>query len=210
MDDSQRQMYVERLFAQEDDVLRHIQSESVRNDLPTISVQPQDGRLLYLLVKSVGARKAVEVGTLGGYSGTWIARALPADGKLYTLEKSSKHARVAQSAFAHAGLSDQVELLEGDALVMLEKLTAKGPFDFVFIDADKGGYPRYMEWAIHALRPGGMLAAHNAFRDGRVFSPENDDDRAMARFNESLASDPRLDSTIIAVGDGMAVAIKKR
>src|SRR5690606_18777266 len=152
------------IFAAEDDALQWIQEETRRNNMPQISLSPQEGRLLQFLVRSVGARKAVEIGTLAGYSGTWLARALPEDGRLITLEMDSKHARVARANFERAGVSGKVELIEGPALSSLKNIQDRGPFDFVFIDADKGGYPRYLEWAISNLRSGGMVAAHNAFR----------------------------------------------
>ncbi len=201
--------YVTLLFASEDDALKTIQEETRLNNMPQISLAPQEGRLLQFLVRSVGARKAVEIGTLAGYSGTWLARALPDGGKLYTLEMDSKHARVARANFERAGVSGKVDLIEGPALASLETIQAHGPFDFVFIDADKGGYPRYLEWAIQNLRSGGMVAAHNAFRGGGVITPDNDDDRGMHHFNRSIAEDERLFSTILAIGDGMAVGIKR-
>jgi caffeoyl-CoA O-methyltransferase len=176
--------------------------------MPQISLAPQEGRLLQFLVKAAGAHKIVEIGTLAGYSGTWLARALPADGKLYTLEVSSKHAAVARANFERAGLSQRVELLEGPALESLKKITAHGPFDLVFIDADKGTYPQYLEWAIENLRVGGIVTAHNAFRGGRVIAPASDDDREMHNFNRALAVNPRLFSTIFAIGDGMAAGVK--
>ncbi|MCC7452056.1 MAG: O-methyltransferase [Anaerolineae bacterium] len=201
--------YVNDLFAREDDVLRWIRAETERNQMPAIHVQPFDGRLLQILMIAIGARRVVEIGTLAGYSAVWLGRALPPDGKLYTLEKSSKHAEVARASFARAGLSAKIDVLEGTALDSLRKLAAHGPFDFVFIDADKASYPAYLDWSIENLRPGGMITAHNAFRDGRIVAPESDDDRAMLAFNAALASNPRLASTIIGIGDGMAVALKK-
>ena len=201
--------YVNELFAPEDDVLRWIQSEAEKHGLPSISIQPFEGRLLQILLRSVGARKVVEIGALAGYSGVWMARALPSGGKLITLEKSSKHAAVARASFKHAGVSDRVELREGDGMTLLGKLSAEGPFDFVFIDADKPTYPQYLAWTVDNLRAGGMVAAHNALRDGRVLAPESEDDRMMDAFNRALAADARLDSFIIGVGDGMAVGIKR-
>lgn len=201
--------YVNHLFAREDDALRRIQQGTRNQDMPTISVQPFDGKLLQMLVWALNARKVVEIGTLAGYSGTWLARALPADGRLYTLEKSSKHAAVARQHFADAGVSDRVELLEGDAQTSLDKLSAQGPFDFVFIDADKPGYPGYLEWTAANLRPGGMFAAHNAFSHGRVLAPDTDNSRAIAAFNQLVADHPQFESTIIGMGDGMTIGIKK-
>jgi caffeoyl-CoA O-methyltransferase len=201
--------YINELFSPEDDVLRWIQAEAGRQGLPSISVQPFEGRLLQILLRSVGARKVVEIGSLAGYSGVWMARALLPGGRLITLEKSSKHAAVARASFERAGVSDRVELREGDAMTLLGKLSGEGPFDFVFIDADKGSYPQYLAWTVDNLRAGGMVAAHNALRDGRVLAPESDDDRMMDAFNRALAADPRLDSFVIGVGDGMALGIKR-
>jgi caffeoyl-CoA O-methyltransferase len=201
--------YIVDLFAPEDEVLRWIPAEAARNDMPAISIRALEGRLLQFLVLTVGARKAVEIGTLAGYSGVWIARALPADGKLYTLEQSPKHARVARASFQRAGLGAKVELLEGAALVSLQKLSKSGPFDFIFIDADKTGYVNYLSWAVEHLRPGGILAGHNALRHGRIVAPETDDDRGMQAFNVALANDRCLESFIIGIGDGLAVGIKK-
>jgi caffeoyl-CoA O-methyltransferase len=201
--------YVSELYVQEDEALQAIGPEAERSGLPAISVRPFEGRLLQFLVYAGNAKKVVEIGTLAGYSGSWIARALPADGKLYTLEMSSKHAAVARANFERTGVSSKVELVEGNALDSLKHLSTQAPFDLVFIDADKEGYPAYLEWAIENLRPGGMVAAHNAFRSGKIFEPQDEADRAMDAFNRSLAAEPRLESTILAIGDGMAVGVKK-
>jgi caffeoyl-CoA O-methyltransferase len=206
---SQLDGYVTDLYAQEDDTLRWIQQEANRHELPTISLKPFEGRLMQLLVGLVGAKKIVEIGTLAGYSGVWMARALPADGKLYTLEKSSKHAQVARASFQRAGVVNKVEILEGDARESLRKLSAQGPFDLVFIDADKASYPDYLAWAVDNLRPGGLVTAHNAFRGGSILQPQSEEDRAMLAFNQSIADNPKLDAMILAVGDGMAVGVKK-
>ncbi|NWF69294.1 MAG: O-methyltransferase [Chloroflexi bacterium] len=212
MDDYTRDQlhhYITELFAPEDDAQRWIQAEAARSALPAISVRPYEGCMLQWLAHTINARKIVEIGTLAGYSAVWLARALPADGKLYTLERSSKHAQIARASFARAGVADKIELLEGVALDSLRKLHALAPFDLVFVDADKGNLLHYMAWALDNLRVGGMLAAHNAFRSGRILSPEDDDDRAMQVFNRALAEEKRLESTILPVGDGMAVAIKR-
>jgi predicted O-methyltransferase YrrM len=201
--------YVTELYVDEDEALEWIQFEAERNGLPAISVRPFEGRLLQMLVYMSGAKNMVEIGALAGYSGTWLARALPPDSKLYTLEKSSKHAAIARASFQRAGVSSRIELLEGDALDSLKKLTPRGPFDLVFIDADKGGYPAYLEWAVANLRPGGLVAAHNAFRGGRILEPSDEADKLMDLFNHSLANDDRLESMILAIGDGLAVGVKK-
>jgi caffeoyl-CoA O-methyltransferase len=200
--------YVNTLFAPEDEVLLSIQEAGRKNEMPNISLDAHEAQALQFLMKAIGARKVVEFGTLAGYSGTWIARALPADGKLYTLEASPKHAAVARSSFERAGLSDKVEIIEGPAVESMHKLNAQGPFDFVFIDADKESYPQYLAWAIDNLRSGGIVAAHNALRHGGVVSLQNEGDRQMDQFNRALAADERLFSSLFAFGDGMALGIK--
>jgi caffeoyl-CoA O-methyltransferase len=201
--------YVSDVFVREDEALRWIQAEAERAGLPSISVEPFEGRVLQFLVQLSRTKTIVEIGTLAGYSAVWMARALPPGGRLITLEKSSKHAAVARAGFERAGLADRVELLEGDARESLAKLTPRGPFDMVFIDADKGSYPAYLAWTIDNLRPGGLVAAHNAFRSGRILTPDGDEDRLIDTFNRSLAAEPRLDAMILAIGDGFAVGVKK-
>lgn len=212
MDEATREaidQYISQLFAPEDDALRHIQAEANRNNMPEISIQPFEGRLLQFLAQMVNARRIVEIGTLAGYSGAWLARALPSDGKLITLDVSEKHANVARGNFARAGLSDKIDLRQGDARNLLKKLSAEAPFDMVFIDADKDSYPFYLEWAIENVRQGGLIAAHNALRHGKIIAPDNDLDTAMVEYNKRIAEDSRLSSFILAVGDGMAVSIRK-
>lgn len=211
MDERMRQRldeYVTDLFAAEDDALRWIQAETIRREMPQISLRPSEGQMLHVLARSVNARRAVEIGTLAGYSGTWLARALPEDGRLFTLEMNPMHASVARESFRRAGVGERVEVLEGEALATLERLRAEGPFDLVFIDADKGAYPQYLAWAVDNLRVGGMVVAHNAFRHGAIVAPETEADKAMDAFNRALADHPALSGIIIGVGDGMAVGIK--
>ena len=196
-------------FAQEDEILRWIQSEAQRHGLPTISLQPREGKLLHLLAKASGAKKMIEIGALGGYSGTWLARALPADGQLWTLEKSAKHAEVARAAFAKAGVDSLVTLIEGDALPVLETLAAHAPFDFVFMDADPENYVNYFMVVAEYLRPGGVLTAHNALAAGMIALPDDARSRGMATFQDALLADPRFDSTIIEWGDGILFAVKR-
>lgn len=201
--------YIAGLFAEEDDTLRWIKQQIEHANMPQISVDAGDGYLLQWLMKLVGVKKAVEIGTLGGYSGTWIARALPDDGKLYTLEINEKHAEIARNAFDKAAVSHKVDIVLGDGRQSMKDIEAHGPFDMVFIDADKGSYPDYLAWAVDNLRPGGMVAAHNAFRHGRTVEPAGEEDHAMRNFNQALADEPRLHGMIIPLGDGMAVGIKQ-
>ena len=201
--------YIGAVFTKEDDVLQWIQAEAQRQEMPQISIHPYEGYLLGWLIRLVGAKSIVEIGTLAGYSGVWMARALPEDGQLYTVEASSKHAAVARSSFEKAGLSDRVQVLQGDARQTLKKLIPRGPFDFVFIDANKESYPDYLAWAVDNLRSGGLVTAHNVYRHGAVLAPQSDDDCIVDGFNHTLASHPALDSMIIPLGDGVAVGVRK-
>jgi predicted O-methyltransferase YrrM len=203
--------YINDLFVDEDDHLRHVREESDRLGLPPISIKPEEGRFLQFLVMACGARRAIEVGVLGGYSGIWIARGLPPGGKLFSLEKESDRAQIARQHFNLAGVADRVEVQVGDGHALLENLKPAGPFDFMFIDAEKEGYSDYFEWAIENLRPGGVIAAHNAFRKGSVAGQAPDDEfsEIMRRFNKRVAADRRVLSTIFPAGDGTVLAVKR-
>jgi caffeoyl-CoA O-methyltransferase len=152
----------------------------------------------------------LEIGTLGGYSGIWIARGLVDGGKLITVEREPLHARVAHDNFAAAGLSQRVEIRVGEATRMLEELASLAPFDFVFIDAEKSGYPQYFVWAVEHVRLGGVIAAHNAFRAGKIIDSSQPDEatQIIQKLNRQVAGDPRLISTIYPAGDGTLVAVK--
>jgi caffeoyl-CoA O-methyltransferase len=173
-------------------------------------VKPEEGRFLQVLVRSCGARKAIEIGTLGGYSGIWIARGLLPGGRLITIEKEPRHAEIAKIHFGAAGLDGRVEIRVGNAHRLLQGLASEGPFDFVFIDAEKEGYPAYLDWALENVRTGGVIAAHNAFRGGSVAGQANDDVHTdeMRRFNRRFAGEQRLISTIYPAGDGTLVGVK--
>jgi predicted O-methyltransferase YrrM len=184
--------------------------------LPSIDVSPLQGRFLELLIRISGARRVLEMGTLGGYSTIWMARALPNDGKLVTLEFSPHHAAVAQANLAAAGLSDRVEIRIGPANDSLKQLVAEGaaPFDFIFIDADKQGYPEYLEGALKLSRIGTLIVADNVVRDGKVIDPKSKDEnvRGVQRFTEMLAAEPRLSATVLQTVcvkgyDGFAIAV---
>lgn len=203
-------LYVQRLFAAEDDILRRIRARAAAAGMPTIQLPPATARALQLLVRAVGARRAVEVGTLAGYSAVWIARALGEGGRLVTLELNPDHAAVARRSLEDAGLADRVELRVGDAAETLSGLGPDASFDLVFLDADKERYPLYFEEGARLLRPGGLLAADNAFWKGRVLDPGEDRIAALLnRFNEIVSADPRFDATILPVGDGLMVAVRR-
>lgn len=201
--------YIAERFAPEDDALKAIKASITANDMPQISISAADGQLLYWLARVINAKKIVEIGVLGGYSGTWLARALPDDGTLYAVEVSEKHAQVARTNFERADVANKIEIITGAANDIMPQITAHGPFDMVFIDADKEGYLDYLAWALENLRQGGLVAAHNAYQHGRVMNPESDIDRIVDRFNRTLAEDERVEGMILPLGDGMAVGIRK-
>jgi predicted O-methyltransferase YrrM len=169
--------------------------------LPSINVTPNQGKLLQLLAQAQGARNILEVGTLGGYSTIWLARALPAGGRLITLEFDPKHAEVARANLARAGLADVVELRVGPALETLPQLAVerRGPFDFIFIDADKTNYPGYFTWALKLSRRGTVIVADNVVRKGAVIDAASQDPnvQGVRRFHELVAAGPRVSATAI-------------
>jgi caffeoyl-CoA O-methyltransferase len=201
--------YITDLFTTSDPALQEIYTAIPQRGLPAITIRPEEGRFLQFLVRASGARTVVEIGTLGGYSGVWLARGLPADGKLLTIEKDPHHAEVAREHFALAGVADRVEVRLGEAKDVLPRLTSQGPFDFCFIDADKLGYSAYLDWALANVRQGGLVAAHNAFRGGDILNPANrvPETETMRGFNRRFAEDPRLLATIFPAGDGMLVGV---
>jgi predicted O-methyltransferase YrrM len=184
--------------------------------LPPIAVSPAQGKLLHLLARVQGARNILEIGTLGGYSTIWLARALPANGRLISLEMDAKHAEVARTNIAFAGLGGMVEVRLGKALDTLPQIAAesRGPFDLIFIDADKTNIPAYFDWALKLSRPGALVIVDNIVRDGKVIDAAGTDPniQGVRRFNEQLAAEPRVSATEIqTVGakgyDGFALVL---
>jgi predicted O-methyltransferase YrrM len=200
--------YAEQLFAPEDAALHEIRTMQRRLGLPDIAISADQGKILMVLLLGLGARRALEIGTLGGYSGVWIARALPPDGRLTTIEYDPKHAAVARDAFRLAGVSQRVELLEGRAVELLPGL-APG-YDAVFVDADKPPLGEYFRQAMRLLRLGGLLLCDNAFLNGRVTDPGDraPDVEGVRAFNRLAATDPRLVTAVIPVRDGLTVGVK--
>lgn len=187
--------------------------------LPAIDVTPLQGRFLELLTRMSGAKRILEIGTLGGYSTIWLARALPQNGSLITLELEPRHAEIARKNFATAGVSDRIEVRVGRAADSLKALVESGaaPFDFIFIDADKASYPTYLEWSLKLSHPGTVILADNVVRDGAVIDPKSADAnvQGVRRFTEKMAAEPRLSAsvlqTVAAKGyDGFALAIVVR
>jgi predicted O-methyltransferase YrrM len=208
--------YLDDLLVGHDAALEEALRASAEAGLPAINVAPTQGKLLNLLARLQGARAILEIGTLGGYSTIWLARALPADGRLITLEIDRKHADVARANVARAGLQQRVEVRVGRALESLAQLGAEkaGPFDLFFIDADKPNIPAYFNWALQLARPGSLIVIDNVVRDGAVIEADSADAsvQGVRRLNELMASEPRVSATAIqTVGgkgyDGFALAL---
>ena len=197
--------YAESLLGREDPLLAQISAEAEDLGLPMIQVPGELARLLGILVRASGARSALEFGTLFGLSGITIARALPADGRLTTLEYSPKHAEVAARNFERAGLANKVDIVQGDARDSLRTLTGRS-FDFVFIDADKPGYPTYLDAALELSHPGTVIVADNVWRRGEVLEGSDDASAAMAQFNRTVAENQRLLTTFFSTRDGADAA----
>jgi predicted O-methyltransferase YrrM len=216
--------YICERLLDEDPVLDAALAASDAAGLPPIAVTPNQGRLLELLVRIHGARRVLELGTLGGYSTIWLARGLPPAGRLVTLEANARFAEVAAANIAAAGLAEVVQLRVGPALQTLPQLAAEGggPFDLIFIDADKQNYPGYLQWSLKLSRPGTLIVADNVVRDGAILAadtggeePEERLLRGVRSLYELLGAEPRLDTTAIqTVGakghDGFALALVRR
>ena len=204
--------YIEELFAPPDPALEGALRRSRAVGLPEIQISPTEGKLLRLLAEIAGVRRILEIGTLGGYSTIHLAGALPEDGLLVSLEVNERNAGVARENIAEAGLESVVEVRVGDAKELLASMfeDGEGPFDLTFIDADKGGYPEYLEWALRLSRPGSLILGDNAIMGGSVIEPEEGSAQAIRQFNERLAQDPRLSAIVLPLirgrVDGLAIA----
>lgn len=199
--------WVDALHAPHDDGLRAAFEAPDKEGMPAIQVGASEGRALGLLLKMVGARRVVEVGTLAGYSAIHMARALPAVGHLWTLESDPHHADVARANVERAGLADRVTVVVGKALETLPALEPHGPFDAVFLDADKGNYDRYGRWAAANLRAGGLILADNAYFFGELLDPARPEAAAMRRFHEETRA--AFESVCLPTPDGLVVGIRK-
>lgn len=210
--------YISQLFHDEDNCLKATEQSIIESGIPQISISPNQGKFLQLLAQLCNAKKILEIGTLGGYSTIWMARALPENGTLITLEIDKKHAEVAQQNFNRCGLASKIQIRLGKAIDILPQLEAEGagPFDMIFIDADKPPYTEYFQWALKLSRPGTLIIADNVIREGKVLLEESPDDMVagVKRFNEFLSNCAAVTATIFqTVGakehDGMAMAIVK-
>jgi len=213
--DPELSRWAERTFAPEDPILAEIRERSVAAGLPAIAVGKMDGLHLEVLTRLCGARKAVEIGTLGGYSGVCILRGMQEPAVLHTFELSEKHAEVARESFRKAGVSARARVHVGPALRLLSEIEGEGPFDLCFIDADKTGYPAYLAWAEKNLKIGGVVIGDNAFGFGGVVRddiPGTDREAIVAirKFNEELARSGRFRATMIPTSEGLAVGVRVR
>jgi predicted O-methyltransferase YrrM len=206
--------YIDNVLVAPDAALDAALEASSKAGLPAIAVSPSQGKLLHLMARAQGARRILEIGTLGGYSTIWLARALPEDGRLITLEADRKHAEVARANIARAGLSDIVDLRLGEALTTLPALASEGPFDLAFIDADKENNASYFSWALKLSRKGSLIIVDNVVRDGEVADKSSRDPSVLGvrRMFDLMAAEPRVSATAIqTVGikghDGLAIAL---
>jgi caffeoyl-CoA O-methyltransferase len=207
--------WAERVFEPEDEALRDIRERSLAAGLRPIQVGRFDARHLEVIARAAGARKAVEIGTLGGYSGVSLLRGMAPAGFLHTFEIEQRHAAFARESFERAGFGRQVAIHVGPALQKLPTIEREGPFDLVFIDADKLSYPAYLAWTEEHLRLGGVVLADNAFGFGHVHDPDYDGEdapsmEALRRFAERLARGGRFSATMIPTEEGLAMGVKVR
>jgi caffeoyl-CoA O-methyltransferase len=208
--------YINNLLVDEDDALTATEASITEANIPQISISPNQGKFLQVLARLCNAKKILEIGTLAGYSTIWLARALPQDGQLITLEFDPKHADVAHKNIIRAGLDSIIDIRIGKALDTLPQIEMEGiaPFDMIFIDADKTPYTEYFQWALRLSRPGTLIVADNVIREGKVLDPNSPDEmvQGVQRFNDMLAKTTSVTATIIqTIGakdhDGMAIAI---
>ncbi|HEX6048391.1 MAG TPA: O-methyltransferase [Gemmatimonadaceae bacterium] len=200
--------YIVSLFAAEDRLLAALREEADRTGMPPAAVSADTGRLLQVLIRTLGARRVLEVGTLGGYAAIWMGRALPPDGTLLTIEREDAYVAFAERYIEQAGLARVVSVRRGRAVDVLPSLDGE-EFDLIFLDADRASLPTYLDWALRLVRRGGLIVADNTLCGGRVIEgPADDGDvRAVREFNQRVASDPRLTSILIPAYDGLVVAL---
>lgn len=210
-DDPRLASYVAATYAPEDDFLRDIRERSRSAGLPDIQLAALDARHLEVLTRVAGVRRAVEIGTLAGYSGVSLLRGMPPEGRLDTFELDPAHARVAEETFRRAGFRERARIHVGPALERLAALDGEGPFDLCFIDADKISYPRYLDWAARHLRPGGLVIGDNAFLFGELgdqTSAPSPELAAMRAFHERLARGGEFRATVLPTGEGLALGVR--
>jgi caffeoyl-CoA O-methyltransferase len=206
------QQKIIEVFTSEDDALRFALAQAKAAGLPDIQISPIQGKFLQFLAVACHARNILEIGSLAGYSGIWLARALPEGGRLITLEMNPRHVELTRSAFTNAGIADRAEVREGRALDLLPDLVHEGPFDLVFLDANKSDCPAYLAWALKLSRPGTIIVADNSIPGGTTLRfPEPGSDAAIAEYNQMLVTNPSLVALALPLDerytDGFALAV---
>lgn len=202
--------YMTELFPIEDELLRNLRQEAIAADIPEIHISPEQGAFMQVLLRATGARKVLEVGTLGGYSAIIMARALPEDGRVITIERDPLRAEFAREQARKAGLGDKIEVRTGSGVDVLEReLAGTGPYDFAFIDADKPGYVRYLELILPLMRKGGLIAGDNALAGGNITNTNTDEPHVlgMQAFNLAVSRHKGLQGAIVPTGDGMCIGV---
>lgn len=200
--------YILTEFVEEDEFMRGLPAAAEARGIPQIHIAPEQGKFLQMLMKMISARRVLEVGSLFGYSTIWMARALPADGKVVTVELNPLHAQATRENAARAGLLGRIDVRQGDGRDVLPQLAAEAPFDMAFIDADKAGYVDYVEHALKLVRKGGLIIGDNASAAGEAWNPEGGGNaRTIRAYNARVAREPRLFSLLIPIADGMLVSI---
>ena len=211
---SAQMKYINELFAPEDDHLQGIRIELEKANKSGIQIDAYEGKTLFFLSKLIGAKRIVEIGTLFGYSTLWLARSLPDDGKLFSLEKSPENFKMAQQLLSQSEQATKLEVFLGDANESLQMLSEKGPFDMAFIDANKAGYCQYLDWAEEHVRTGGLIIGDNTFLFGELFREESERQvssaqyLAMVEFNKRLSDPSRYNSVLIPTPEGLTLAQK--
>ncbi|MGA2668155.1 MAG: O-methyltransferase [Ignavibacteria bacterium] len=201
--------YILDTFVEEDDILKSVVRKTEEKDFPLIQISPELGKFLQMLVIMIRAEKILEIGTLAGYSAIWMARALPKNGKLITLERDQEHAIASRENFKRAGLEAKIEIITGDAVKSLDKLSDE-KFDLAFIDADKTKYPVYFDKVIKMMNHGGIITADNTLKKGEIISQTPDDEVLGTRkLNEKMSKDPRITSLLIPISDGLTLGVVK-
>lgn len=198
--------YIVDTFVDEDELLKQIVKDTEAKKIPLIQISPDNGKFLFMLIKMISAKRVLEIGTLAGYSTIWMARALPAEGRVTTLEISEKHAEEAKSNYKKAGLEGKINLIFGSALDSLDKLQNE-KFDFVFIDADKENSSNYFDKVISCMNKGGLICCDNTLKNGRVVDANPDaGTQGILDYNKKVAADPRVDSLLVSISDGLTIS----
>lgn len=209
-----QQKYVEETFGINDPELIEVRQELDRHSIGFMAINSAEGRILQFLIRGFGVRKIVEVGTLFGYSALCMAKALPAEGKLITVERNVENFNIAKAVFAKSSCASKIQALSGDAVEVLKSIESEGPFDLVFIDANKAGYVTYLDWAERNVRKGGLIIGDNTFLFGAMYGPSDDREagpsqiKGMKEFNLRLSDTTKYNSIIVPTREGMTVAQK--